>query len=105
AEAFRRELADTHVGVLYLAPRATKTAMNRAAVEEMNAALGVRMDSPQTVAAGLMKPLEENLSEVHLGFPERLFIRVNGQLPQLISRSLRRQLSTIRHFATRVEES
>jgi len=105
AEALRRELADTHVGVLYLAPRATKTAMNSAAVEEMNAALGVKMDSPQTVAAGLMKSLEKNLSEVHLGFPERLFIRLNGLLPQLISRSLRRQLSTIRHFATRVEES
>ena len=105
AEALRRELADTHVGVLYLAPRATRTAMNSAAVEEMNAALGVKMDSPQTVAAGLMKSLEKNLSEVHLGFPERLFIRLNGLLPQLISRSLRRQLSTIRHFATRVEES
>lgn len=105
AEALRRELTDTHVGVLYLAPRATETAMNSAAVEEMNAALGVKMDSPQTVAAGLIKSLEKNLSEVHLGFPERLFIRLNGLLPQLISRSLRKQLSTIRHFATRVEES
>lgn len=105
AEALRRELADTYIGVLYLAPRATRTAMNSAAVEEMNAALGVKMDSPEKVAASLMKSLEKNLSEVHLGFPERLFIRLNGLLPQVVSRSLRKQLPTIRHFASRVEES
>jgi len=105
SEALRRELADTRVGVLYLAPRATRTGMNSAAVEEMNTALGVRMDSPEKVARCLIRSLEKNLSEVHLGYPERLFIRLNGLLPQLVSRSLRKQLATIRHYATRVEES
>lgn len=104
AEALRRELADTKVGVLYLAPRATRTAMNSAAVEAMNAALGVTMDPPEKVACSLMSALEKNLSEVNLGFPERLFIRINGLLPQLVSRSLRKQLPTVRHFATQVEE-
>lgn len=105
SEALRRELADTRVGVLYLAPRATRTGMNSSAVEEMNAALGVRMDSPEKVARCLVKSLENDLSEVHLGYPERLFIRLNGLLPQLVSRSLRKQLSTIRQYATtRVEK-
>ncbi len=99
SEALRRELADTRVGVLYLAPRATRTGMNSRAVEEMNAALGVRMDSPETVARCLITSLENDMSEVHLGYPERLFIRLNGLLPQLVSRSLRKQLSTIRQFA------
>ncbi len=46
AEALRRELADGPVRVLYLAPRATRTAMNASAVVEMNRALGVAMDPP-----------------------------------------------------------
>ncbi|HDZ08338.1 SDR family oxidoreductase [Pseudohongiella sp.] len=104
SEALRRELADTRVSILYLAPRATLTDMNSTAVEEMNAALGVKMDSPEKVARCLVKSLQRNLSEVHLGYPERVFIRLNGLMPQLVSRSLRKQLSTIRQFATtRVE--
>ncbi|HEY7775220.1 MAG TPA: SDR family oxidoreductase, partial [Kineobactrum sp.] len=50
-EALRRELADTGVDVLYLAPRATVTDMNSPEVEAMNQALGNAMDTPATVAA------------------------------------------------------
>ena len=105
SEALRRELADTQVGVLYLAPRATRTAMNSKAIEQMNQALKVKTDAPEEVARRLMLALEQGLSEVHLGFPERLFIRINGLLPNLVGRSIHKQLSVIRRFATQVEES
>ena len=100
SEALRRELADTNVGVLYIAPRATRTEMNNAAVEAMNAELQVNMDSPELVAERLVQALDADLREVHLGFPERLFVRLNGILPRLVDKALRRQLPTIQHYAT-----
>ena len=100
SEALRRELADTNVGVLYIAPRATRTEMNNAAVEAMNAELQVSMDSPELVAERLVQALDADLREVHLGFPERLFVRLNGLLPRLVDKALRRQLPTIRHYAS-----
>ena len=66
SEALRRELADTNVGVLYIAPRATRTEMNNAAVEAMNAELQVSMDSPELVAERLVQALDADLREVHL---------------------------------------
>lgn len=99
SEALRRELADTRVGVLYLAPRATRTTMNTAAVQAMNARLQVSMDSPEWVAERLVKALANDLREVHLGFPERLLVRLNGLLPDLLDRVLKRQLPTIREYA------
>lgn len=99
SEALRRELADTNVGVLYLAPRATRTDMNSTAVEAMNAELQVSMDSPELVAHRLVQALDADLREVHMGFPERLIVRLNGLLPGVVDRVLRRQLPTIRRFA------
>ncbi len=99
SQALRRELADTRVGVLYLAPRATDTDMNSAQVNAMNRALQVATDSPDRVAAELIKALHKDLHEVHLGWPERLFVRLNNVLPSLLDKALRRQLSTIRQYA------
>lgn len=99
SQALRRELADTRVGVLYLAPRATDTEMNNAQVNAMNSALQVATDRPERVAAQLIKALERDLREVHLGWPERLFVRLNSLLPSLLDKALRRQLPTIQHFA------
>ncbi|MFT6429076.1 MAG: short-subunit dehydrogenase [Halopseudomonas sp.] len=99
SQALRRELADTRVGVLYLAPRATRTEMNSAQVQAMNSKLKVAMDSPEWVAAHLVKALEHDLREVHLGWPERLFVRLNSLLPSLLDKALRGQLTTIQHFA------
>jgi len=99
AEALRRELADGPVRVLYLAPRATRTAMNAGAVVEMNRALGVAMDTPQQVAAAIVQALRDESPERHLGWPERFFARINRLLPRVVDRALRRQLATIQRFA------
>ena len=99
AEALRRELADGPVRVLYLAPRATRTAMNASAVVEMNRALGVAMDPPQQVAAAIVQALRDESPERHLGWPEKFFARLNRLLPRVVDRALRGQLATIRRFA------
>ena len=99
SEALRRELADTGVQVLYFAPRATRTAMNGAGMNALNAELGVAMDRPETVAKELVALLEHPSRERLLGMPEALFARLNQIVPALVERALRRQLPTIRRYA------
>ncbi|HEX5768355.1 MAG TPA: SDR family oxidoreductase [Burkholderiales bacterium] len=99
-EALRRELADSTVRVLYLAPRATRTAMNGAGVRALNAELGVAMDEPAAVARELLALLRRPARERLLGMPEKLFARLNQILPGLVDRALLRQLATIRRHAS-----
>lgn len=98
-EALRRELADTTVTVHYLAPRATRTGINTAAVESMNAELGVPMDTPPVVARAACEMLEKGTLEAVVGWPEKFFVRLNALLPRLVDSSLRKQLPVIRRHA------
>ncbi|APQ12429.1 short-chain dehydrogenase [Pseudomonas oryzihabitans] len=97
-QALRRELADTRVRVLYVAPRATRTAMNSPAAMALNQALKSSVDEPAVVAAAVLRALVEERQELYLGWPEKLFVRLNGLLPGLVDRALRRQLPVIRRF-------
>jgi short-subunit dehydrogenase len=101
SEALRRELHDTAVQVHYLAPRATRTRFNCAAVEELNTQLAVTTDPPERVAASVRRMLETGQPEAVIGWPEKLFARINGILPRLVDRSLARQLPTIRQRLAR----
>jgi short-subunit dehydrogenase len=96
SEGLRRELGDTAVRVHYLAPRATRTRFNCAAVEELNMQLAVATDPPERVAASVRRMLESGQPEAVIGWPEKLFARINAILPRLVDRSLLRQLPTIR---------
>jgi len=99
-EALRRELADSNVSVSYFAPRATRTALNAGAVDAMNAALGTAVDDPAAVATAILKTINgRRQARRFLGWPEKLFVRINALLPGLVDRALRRQLPTIRRFA------
>jgi len=98
-EALRRELADSSVRVHYLAPRATRTSMNSAATDAMNEQLHVAVDPPTKVARAVCRMLERNERERVIGWPEKLFVRINALLPRLVDNSLRGQLPTIRRYA------
>lgn len=102
SEALRRELADTRVRVKHLAPRATRTAMNSAAVEEMNARLEVAMDPPERVASELISLLTRRRFSAVIGWPERFFVKLNALSPGIVDRAVRRQLPIIRAFASRL---
>ena len=84
AEALRRELSDGPVRVQYLGPRSTRTSFNDSNVEAYNAATGTAMDTPETVAAALLRLLEEESAECFVGFPEKLAVRLNGLAPALL---------------------
>ena len=98
SEALRRELADTQVNVMYAAPRATRTAMNSTAATALNQALKVGMDDPADVARAVLKAVQSERSELYLGWPEKLFVRINGMLPGVVDRALRKQLPVIRRY-------
>ncbi|MGZ9013887.1 MAG: SDR family oxidoreductase [Burkholderiales bacterium] len=88
SEALRRELGDAGVRVSYVSPRATATTMNTRAVREMQARTGTRVDDPATVAKTIVAAIAEGPAEKQLGWPERLFVRINALLPRLVDRAL-----------------
>ncbi|MFT5482047.1 MAG: short-subunit dehydrogenase [Halieaceae bacterium] len=100
-EALRRELADTAIRVLYFAPRTTSTAMNSAKVDAMNAQLGNACDDPKEVAKAAVNMLRFGGSSRFLGWPEKLFVKLNGLFPTLVDNALRKQLPIIKTFAAR----
>lgn len=97
-EALRRELADTPIHVLYVAPRATRTDMNPEVIHQLNHALGNAMDHPRQVAARIVRAMNRDQRRCFLGWPEKLFVLVNGVLPRLVDRAMLKQLPVIRQF-------
>jgi len=99
-EALRRELADTPVRVSYVAPRATRTGLNSPEIYAMNDALGTSTDDPAAVAGAIVDMIRGTpRASRFLGWPEKLFVRVNAVLPRLVDKALRKQLPLIRRFA------
>ena len=96
SEALRRELAETSVKVHYLAPRATRTEFNSAQVQELNERFHVAMDPPERVALRLCSMLEREHNEEVIGWPEKLFVRINALLPRLVDGALANQTRALR---------
>lgn len=100
-EALRRELGDTNIRVSYVAPRATRTDLNSDTVVAMNDELGTAMDDPSLVAREVMRVIRGPANrDKYIGWPEKIFVRINALFPALVDNSLRKQLPTIRRFAT-----
>ncbi|QFT56554.1 SDR family oxidoreductase [Microbulbifer sp. THAF38] len=98
-ETLRRELAGSKVRVHYLAPRAVDTPLNSDAVNDLNRALGNKSDSPQFVAAQCLRLLQSKHGRRRfIGWPERLFIKVNALLPSLVDSALAKKLPLVRQF-------
>jgi short-subunit dehydrogenase len=99
-EALRREIGDSCVRVSYIAPRATRTELNTENIVAMNEALGTAMDDPSLVAAEVIRDIRGPAkSDKYMGWPEKLFVRINAVFPGLVDNTLRKQLPIIRRFA------
>lgn len=101
SEAMSRELEGTGVNVLYLAPRATNTSLNTEAVNQLNRALGNQSDEPEVVAAQVAKMIETEQTVMWIGWPEKLFVRLNQLLPSLVSRAIKKQQHILLSFLNR----
>lgn len=73
--------------------------MNAANVVAMNDELNVTMDDPLSVAEQLVEAIRREHEESYLGWPEKLFVRLNSLLPRLVDQALRKQLPIIQRFA------
>lgn len=104
-ETLRRELADGPIRVAWISPRATSTAMNAGVIDAVNAELKVNYDSPEHVAEAVVQTLARPSRDRVLGFPEKLFARINQVFPGIVDGSLARQLPVIRKYSSIHKES
>ena len=105
SEALRRELDGSGIKVIYVAPRAVKTALNPQSVYAMGKATGMHMDEPEAVARRIVEAVEAERRDVYLGWPEALFVRINALLPRLVDRALKKQSRSSRQFSTGSESA
>ncbi len=89
SDALRREYAGKGITVSHCAPRAVATALNSGLIPELHRRTGVVSDTPDMVADMLLAAIRDDRKSLTIGFPERLFVRLNAVLPGLIDRGLR----------------
>lgn len=103
-EALQREYSDSGLSIHYFAPRATQTAINGEVETQLNTALGSKLDQPAWVAEQLIKQLSGRKKRAYLGFPESLFVRINGLLPALVDNALGKKLPIIKQILSQREK-
>ncbi len=99
SEALRREVHDTHVKVMYVAPRAVKTPLNTGRIMRMGKATKMNMDTPERVVERTLNAIDNDRKEVYIGFPESLFVQINVRFPRLVDKMLAAQNRIARKFA------
>lgn len=94
-ESLRRELGSTSIRVVYVAPRATDTAMNDEAQRAVNDQTGTATDSPEEVAKLILRSMQDGNRERFIGWPERLFVKINALLPGVVDNAVSKQASLL----------
>ncbi len=98
SQALRRELVDNNIGITYVAPRGIKTPMNDPNTLAMWEKSGNQLDAPETVAAIVVKALEQEKHEVYIGQPQTFFAWLNGVAPKMVNMGLKKQPGLARPF-------
>jgi hypothetical protein len=74
--------------------------MNSGPVNALNDKLGNKSDSPEAVAKLLVdRILDDRFGEYSVGWPEKLFVRINALLPGLVDRNFMKNLALIKTAA------
>jgi short-subunit dehydrogenase len=104
-EALRREMQGRGVDVVYIAPRATQTALNSSAMYEMAEKTKMNIDTPAYVAAQIIWAIEKQKKNTCIGFPEKFFCKVNALFPSLVDKALAGQNKIASGYAKSNNES
>jgi NAD(P)-dependent dehydrogenase (short-subunit alcohol dehydrogenase family) len=92
--ALRRELAPLGIGVTYAAPRATRTPASRP-LQALIEPFRMKLDTPQAVAKSVWNAVAREADSIYPAGQERLFVLIQRLLPQLVDRSIAKQLSRV----------
>ncbi|MGL4926237.1 MAG: hypothetical protein ACRC4K_05315 [Plesiomonas shigelloides] len=65
----------------------------------MNAELGNHTDSVESVAAAVINVLQDSTRSRWLGWPEKLFVRINALLPRVVDRAIDARHAVIARYA------
>jgi short-subunit dehydrogenase len=98
SESLRRELEGTGVNVSYIAPRAIRTKFNSNAINEMNNKFKISMDDPDFVANEIINAIKLGKKDKYIGYPEKLFVRINALMPRLVDKALKKQNQEAKQF-------
>ncbi|MEJ2116110.1 MAG: SDR family oxidoreductase [Gammaproteobacteria bacterium] len=98
SEALRRELSDTNIEIGMVSPRATNTEMNGSKVQQMNNELKVKTDNTDQVAKIILHAIQSSKLEKYIGWPEKLFARVNRIFPSIVDGAISKQLPIIKQY-------
>jgi short-subunit dehydrogenase len=100
SEALRRELADSGVSVVYVAPRHGHGAEDDETTAAIAAGLGLELDGPELVAAAVLAAIEaRGAADPAAGWPERLIGSLNAVFPALLDRVVVRRCRRVRVIA------
>ena len=89
-EALRREQTDPLVTLMYCAPRAIKTDLNQGVIARLNQRFNTATDTPEVVAKQIIQQIDKGQASQTLGWPERLFVRINGAFPEWVEKSMKK---------------
>ena len=98
SESLRRELSDTNIEIGMVSPRATNTEMNSSKVQQMNNELKVKTDNTDQVAKIILQAIQSSKLEKYIGWPEKLFTRVNRIFPSVVDGAISKQLPVIKQY-------
>ena len=98
SESLRRELSDTDIEISMVSPRATNTEMNGSKVQQMNKELRVKTDNADQVAKIILHAIQSSSLEKYIGWPEKLFARVNRIFPSVVDSAIAKQLPVIKQY-------
>ncbi|MBT4463020.1 MAG: SDR family NAD(P)-dependent oxidoreductase [Gammaproteobacteria bacterium] len=84
SEALRRELCDTNIKVLYIAPRAIKTKFNSGKINIFNDATKSKSDSIHYVSKIIIDSIKNKHKEKYIGYPEKIFVKINSIFPRIV---------------------
>lgn len=90
SQSLARECAGTGVTVMYTAPRAIATEMNQGLMAAMNERLGTATDNADWVASQILEQIAQQQTERNLGWPEKLFIKINSVFPSWVASAMRK---------------
>lgn len=104
SESLARELCTEEISVIYIAPRATATDFNDSIVNDFNKTMGNAVDSPDVVARHVIECIINEKSTSTIGFPERVFVKINAIFPSIVTRAITGKINIIKQFALKLKK-